>query len=200
MLIATRMRPKCSSLCCSGVVSSLSSCTMCAIFPISVDMPVATTIPFPCPLVTTVPMKTMLRLSPKPTALGRTSCASFDTGRDSPVRIDSSASSRRVSMSLASAAILVPTSIIRMSPGTMSHALTSRGTPSLMTFAEGAASCLRASRDRSARYSCMNPKKALRITIAIIVTESPTSPRTRDDTAAAQRTATIKSLNWFMRI
>ncbi len=120
MLTATRIRPKCSNLCCSGVVSSLTSCTMCAIFPISVDMPVSTTIPFPCPLVTTVPMNTMLRLSPKLTLPERISWAVFATGRDSPVRIDSSTSSPATSMRRVSAAILAPTSMTRRSPGAMS--------------------------------------------------------------------------------
>jgi len=101
---------------------------------------------------------------------------SFDVGTDSPVREASDTWSDEDSIILQSAGILVPSSTIRMSPGTRSSEEISRVFPSRMTFDFRLESFFKASIDFSALYSWMKPKTALKITIIRITIASTFSP------------------------
>ena len=83
-------------------------------------MPVAVAMPFPLPLVTTVPAKSMFLLSATGASSDRVAAASFSSGTDSPVNTDSSAAILYASIILQSAGILSPLFIIRISPDTIS--------------------------------------------------------------------------------
>ena len=76
--------------------------------------------------------------------------ASFSAGRDSPVKADSSIFRLALSISLKSAGIYLPASIIAISPTTTCSEGISRRIPSLFTSALGVLSCFKASRAFSA--------------------------------------------------
>ncbi len=136
-----------------------------AIFPISVDGPVAVTIARPRPAATTVPANTIERRSPVP-ASSSTGRGPFVTGRLSPVRAASSVCKWIAPATRPSAATLSPASSTSTSPGTMSAAATSTSLPSRMTNAVGAAISLSLARASSARTSCVYPITAFNTTMA----------------------------------
>lgn len=106
----------------------LTSCIMEKMTPNSVFVPVPTTIPEPCPFLTSVPMKAMhdLSLSPSPPFFapscelmsGTHASVPLRAGLVSPVSALSSTSSSTAEMSRTSAGTRSPTAKVTRSPGT----------------------------------------------------------------------------------
>mmetsp|Transcript_64460 Transcript_64460/g.165865 ORF Transcript_64460/g.165865 Transcript_64460/m.165865 type:complete len:205 (+) Transcript_64460:565-1179(+) len=156
--------PKSSSFFCSGVCSSsvAASFTASWITPISVSMPVPTTMPQQAPLDTVVDEKSMLVLPWITQSFSVTGSTSFDTLCDSPVSWD--CSMRMVVVlrliSRMSAGTLSPTLTSTTSPGTTSSASMLCQEPSRSTMAESGCSFFSASSAFSALDSCHTPTKA----------------------------------------
>ncbi len=167
--------------------------------PIWVSMPVAVTTARPRPETTAVPLKTMFRTSPGEETLPPRGAAVLATATDSPVRADSSAARACTARRRASALTRSPASSRRMSPGTTTSTVTVRAAPSRSIVARGAAIFFKASRERSARNSWTNPRRALASTITRMVRASAYSPRRAETKVAARRTSTMKSRNWFKK-
>ena len=87
----------------SGVLKFCSPLISPAIFPTCVFMPVSVTIAFAWPLVTIVPEKTMLFMSPRERFSPLTAFSLFGMLKDSPVKADSSTKKPEASQTLASA-------------------------------------------------------------------------------------------------
>ena len=103
-----------------GILALLFLERSCAIFPASVSLPMLETTPVPLPEEMYVPAKSMFFLSGSNSfALSLRKRASLLTSPDSPVSKASSTLRFFVSISLMSAATLVPGSNMSMSPGTM---------------------------------------------------------------------------------
>ena len=160
----------------SGVSSDSSSSRAWAILPISVLIAVATTTPLPLPFVTGVDIYAKLVLSPIPTSLEKVISASFWTGTDSPVKLDSLICKLTALTKRRSAPIVSPSSIITTSPGTNSLDLTLATLPSLRTFDSGDDNFLSASKDVWALISWTVPIIELRTTTAKMITTSGQSP------------------------
>ncbi len=124
-----------------------------AIFPNSVETPVAMTTPRPRPYVAAVPAYAMFFRSPTGKSGSSSALVCFSTATDSPVRAASSIFRLTASMSRKSAGTLSPAESSTTSPGTSSRAGISFSTPSRRTLAVGAAMSRSASMARSARYS-----------------------------------------------
>ena len=137
--------PMSASRFCRGVISLVSVPINPAIFPISVDIPVAVMIPTPLPQATVVDINAMLVLSPILFCPFGSSPAALSTGTDSPVSADSSIFRFTASSSRRSAGTCLPTSRKTISPGTRSVPWISSSFPSRSTSALGLESCLRAS-------------------------------------------------------
>ena len=156
--ITTTMRPSNlptrASSCCNGVVSVGAACSIPAMRPIWVCIPVAVTTARPRPYVATVPLKSMLWRSPRPTSAGIGS-VSFATGRLSPVSAASAVCSAVDSISRASAGTVSPASMRRMSPGTTAVAGMLCRASSRMTWACAADIWRSAATACSARDSCI---------------------------------------------
>ena len=84
--------PKSPRRFCRGVISCFVSSIIPAIFPSSVSIPVATTIPSPLPFLISVDIYAVFFLSATVSPFFNTS-QDFITGKDSPVRADSLAAS-----------------------------------------------------------------------------------------------------------
>ena len=95
----------------------------------------------------------MLTRSPTPTSSLKTIEASFSTGKDSPVKDDSSVFKLIAVMSLKSAGIVLPSSKMTTSPRTSSSAFNSMSLPSLLTTQVGDDIFFKASNDFSALFS-----------------------------------------------
>ncbi len=119
----------------------------------------------------------------------------FFEGTDSPVRDASSTCRDAISISLASAGILLPVSNRMISPGTSSEASISFSMPFRMTLARSAVNFLKASMAFSALYSWTKPNTALSITIIAMTTASIFSPMTTDIAIATRRMMMIKEVN-----
>ena len=98
-----------------------------------------------------------MTLSPTPTSSEKTISESFSTGKDSPVKDDSSVFKLMASISLKSAGTVLPSSKITISPGTSSSAFSSTKAPSLLTIQVGEDILFKASNDFSALLSCTVP-------------------------------------------
>jgi len=190
--------PNVLSLFWSGVVASGVLCTMVAIFPNSVCIHVSVTIPVALPVVIIVPEKSILCLSSKLTFHEMISAFLF-TAMLSPVRIDSSAASPKLSMILISAQTLSQDSSRTISPGTSSTAGMICCVQSLITFAVGELNLLSISIDFSALYSWKNPSNAFNRTIAAMTQASVYSPTMKLSAVAQINTMTIGSVNWEMK-
>mmetsp|Transcript_32700 Transcript_32700/g.70118 ORF Transcript_32700/g.70118 Transcript_32700/m.70118 type:complete len:250 (+) Transcript_32700:2485-3234(+) len=206
----TSTSPKASIFCPSGVFSSssLACCTLAWILPISVDMPVETTMHRPDPPETVVPEKSMLRLSAI-RALTATGCVCFMTVSLSPVS-DPSSVRMVVDLSVSrrtSAGILSPTATSTMSPGTSSDAGSRLSSPLRVTFAVHVCRFLSASSAFSALCSCQTPTTALMTRMSKMTngstnaggapsSESPSkNARTKERMAAPSRILTSRSSN-----
>ena len=161
--------PSFSRRTCIGVCVSESLSSILAIFPISVSIPVPTTIPRPCPNVTTPLEYAIFLRSPRGMSSPSRVSGVFSTGTDSPVMDDSWILILYDSVILISAGTMSPTSSSTMSPGTTSSTLTTIGSPFLMTLATGAAIFFSDSSDFCALNSWYAPMKAFRSRIPIII-------------------------------
>ena len=194
--------PVCLSFCCRGVWGAFSFCSIRAIFPMAVSMPVATATPTPAPEATPVEANTIFFRSPRGAFCGQRAWASFSAGRDSPVRADSSVFSSTERSRRKSAGTKSPAWRMTMSPGTSSQLSTRWRLPSRSTWAWGEESFFRASMALSARRSCTVPMTALTTTMAKMMRESTYSPSPltqdtpKETAAAASKMSTIKSWNW----
>ena len=117
-----RVRLRVSIWRCSGVGPGLALCSMSAIRPVSVSMPVAVTSTSPRPRVTAVFMNTVVARSPSAASAATSADADFSDGCASPVSIDSWISSEVADSSRPSAGIRSPASTATTSPGTSSPA------------------------------------------------------------------------------
>ena len=194
--------PVCFRRFCKGVSGELSWSSSPAILPMAVSMPVAAAIPTPAPAEIPVPAKTVFLLSARGAFFWQTAPASFSTGRDSPVRADSSAVSSTVRRRRRSAGTRSPALRMTTSPGTSCQLSTVCFLPSRSTRALGEDSFFSASMALSARSSWTVPITALHTTIARMMMESTysRSPRMaetqKEIPAQAKRMRVIKSLNW----
>jgi hypothetical protein len=169
--IPPRSLPTRSSSFCSGVLSVVASCSIPAMRPISVRIPVATTTAFPRPYVAAVPLHTMLWRSPSPASFS-IAAVSLATGRLSPVSA-LSAVCRAVDWTIrASAGMVSPSSMMMTSPGTISAAGTCRRWPSRTTWACAADIFRSAATAEAARPSWTNPRTAFSITTAKMASAS----------------------------
>jgi len=174
----------------SGVRSSSVRSRRDAMRPISVPMPVAVTTARPPPLVTAVPLNTMLMRSPSATGSARVA-ASLTTGSLSPVNEASATVSDAVSTRRPSALMASPSRRTRTSPGTMSAAGMRTSPPSRTTLAVAAAIRCSAATASSALRSCTKPSTAFARTMAAItiasngVPSAPSSAHATTDTITA---------------
>ena len=150
----------------SGLCSVVTRSDSAAIRPSSVCVPVANTTARAVPATQEVPLNTTSTASISRTCTAEGS-ACRDTGWDSPVRADTSASTAPDS-SLASAEIRSPSSITSTSPGTSSSARTVVRRPSRSTAACGGRKPRSASTARSACCSCAKARPALSTITATI--------------------------------
>ncbi len=162
--IAPSCRPILSILRFSGGSSTSMACTIPAMFPNSVLIPVSVTTATARPLVTTVPMKTELVRSPTPRSSG-SAPSLFVTGVDSPVRAASSSWRFAASRSLESAGTRLPASRRMTSPGTRSFESMEYSRSSRRTSTCGETIFLRASTACSALYSWTKPRIAFMTTM-----------------------------------
>ena len=162
--IAPSWRPIFSIFRFKGGSSTTTDCTIPAILPNSVLIPVSVTNATALPPVMTVPVKTVFFLSPMPASALRT-LRFFVTDVDSPVNAASSTWRLAASISLESAGTLLPASRSMMSPGTRFFESIEDSFPSLKTRTCGDIILLRASTACSARYSWTNPRTAFMITM-----------------------------------
>lgn len=179
---------------CNGVCVSFVDCTISAIAPNSVCIPVLTTIPFAFPVDVIVHANAILCLSASIVFSGMMSVFLF-TVLLSPVRIDSSMVRLIASISLISALILSPASKSTISPGTNRAAGMIISSPSLTTFAVGEVSLLSIAMDFSALYSWKKPNNAFNTIIASIAIASEYSWSMILRMTAPIRTITRGSLN-----
>ena len=138
--------PSSASFFWSGVNSFGTVFIIEAIFPISVCIPLAITIPSPRPPVTMVDIKASFFRSPACSSPAAKNAASFSTGRDSPVSADSSIFRFQVFVRRKSAGTCIPASRITRSPAESSAAATFRIFPSRRTYASGLVSFFSESR------------------------------------------------------
>jgi len=141
-------------------------------------------------------MKTMFRRSATARFSSSRGRSVLSMGADSPVRAASSALKLTDSTTLASAGTRSPASRSIRSPGTRLAASTSSERPSRRTRTVGTESFFSAAMARSARYSWVKPRMALRMTMIMIMIASSVAPTTKETTAATRRTTTITSVNW----
>ena len=166
-----------------------------SISPICVRGPVSQTSARARPRVTPVPAKIIEACSASGVS-SSTGSICFATGRDSPVRADSSTSRELASTRRASAATRSPSPTSRTSPGTTSCAGSSRRDPSRMTSAVCVNACESARIARSALSSCQKPSTPFSTRIAAIAIPSLVSPIATEITAATIRSATNGSSSW----
>ena len=178
-----------ASLRVSGVAGASAPPTSRWISPSSVAAPVATVIPAPVPLVTSVPEYSMFRRSATGVSAGSTT-SSLTTGTDSPVSADSSACSPDSRSSRRSAGTLSPASSSTRSPGTRSCEPSRRGCPSRTTLTSVRVIARNASRAASARDSCRYPMTVLINTTPKITAASTCSPRASATPPATSSTYT----------
>ena len=152
--LLTKTLPSWVILCCKGVGSVSTDCSISAICPISVCMAVFETITFPRPCTTSVPWKTRFRRSPRGASRGKIVSAFFVTAAASPVNADSRTCKFCASRSLPSAGICTPASKSIISPGTNSLAEISAVWPWRIILTLGEERFFRAARAFSARLSC----------------------------------------------
>ncbi len=138
---------------CSGVCSDSTSCSIVAMRPSSVRIPVATTTPSPRPAATCVPEYAMHRRSPRARSSRSTGSVILSIGSDSPVSVASSMRRLATSTSRRSAGTTDPASRCTMSPGTSSPTGIDVIRPSRVTRADGTAIRRSAAMACSARYS-----------------------------------------------
>ena len=183
--------------CSSGVSSSTVCSTREEIFPSSVCMPVATTTASPEPLVSAVPLKSILVLSAS-AVFSSTTSGDFSTGRDSPVRTDSSACNFEEVTRRRSAVIMSPPSRMTISPGTRSLAGISETVPFLRTRELTLPSFRKASMERTPLSSVTKPIRALMTMTMPIAMPSTWSPNINATSVAINKNNTIKFLNWLI--
>ena len=164
---------------CSGVWGASSRAIIPAIFPTAVSMPVAATTPAPAPAVTAVKAKAVFFRSPRGACFPHRAWASFSTGRDSPVKADSSVCRSTDLRSRRSAGTRSPAWRITRSPGTSWALSTTWRLPSRTTVAWGEESFRRAAMALSARHSWKVPMQALAVTMARMIRLSRYSPSPR---------------------
>ena len=188
MAITPRVFPSLSKRISSGVFVLTSVLIMEAILPISVSMPVPTTTPKPLPLVIIVDIKPKFNRSPK-AVFGSVGVreASFSEGTDSPVNDDSSTCRFTDAINRISAAMILPASRIRISPGTIFSESISFTIPFRRTSALGNVSCCRASIAFPAFTSCTTPSTALIVMTSRMITASTYSPIKMVITTAPKR-------------
>ena len=176
-----------ASLRVSGVAGTSAPPTSRWISPSSVSAPVATVIPAPDPLVTSVPEYSMFRLSATGVSAGSTT-SSLTAGTDSPVSADSSARSPVSRIRRRSAGTLSPASTSTRSPGTRSSEACLRARPSRTTVTWVRVRARSASRAPSARDSCTYPISVFSATTPKITAASTCSPSATVTAPAASST------------
>ena len=192
-----RVRPRRSVWRCSGVGSGSASCSMWAIRPVSVAIPVAVTRASARPRVTMVFMKTAVIRSPSGARSSTSAAADLPAGCASPVSEDSCTSSEVEENRRPSAGIRSPASTMTTSPGTSSAASTRTVRPSRRTVAVVTSICFSASSEFSARDSWTKPVVALSSTTRTITTGVSHSRVTARLTAAATSRIKINRFwNW----
>ncbi len=159
---------------------------MSAILPISVSIPVVTTIACPRPEAMTVPVKSIFNLSPI-VASGLIGSVFLYTGWDSPVSAASSTCSLTASIRRASAGTLLPDSTKITSPGTMSLVAISISSPERITLAFGDDSSFKESIVLWALDSWIKPITALENSTKIITTAFVVLPTKNEIKAATSR-------------
>ncbi len=120
----------------------------------------------------------------------------LSTGKDSPVKGDSSTFSSMASRIRASAGMRSPASTVIRSPGTRFSASISSSRPSLITLASILSSFLRAFIDCCAWNSIQKPMIVLTSRTTKIAIPSGTSPKTKASTAAAVNKYITGLLTW----
>ena len=181
-------RPNSPSRCCIGVLDPTAVSSMPATSPSSVRIPVATTMPRPRPWTAVVPLNAMLMRSPMGSISDFSTPACLSTGTDLPVRAASAILRFATHVSRKSAGMMLPASMMTISPGTTSIASMYCRPPSRSTTAFAAASLRKATIAFWARNSWVRAIAALRITIAEITTVSVRSPTMPAMIAAATST------------
>ena len=156
-----------------------------ALLPTSVPAPVAVTRAEVSPAATTVPSYSMLVRSA--TSAAAHAAADFATSWDSPVRLDSSASSARASRIRQSAGTASPARRVTTSPGTRRSANTSRSTPPRLTRTGTAVASARRMMARSVPTRWTPPINAFSPITAPIRTASVNEPPAADRPAPAAR-------------
>ena len=159
-------RPNSPRRCCIGVLDPTAVSSMPATRPSSVRIPVATTMPRPRPWTAVVPLNAILMRSPMESASDFSTPACLSTGTDSPVRAASAIFRCATHVSRKSAGMMLPASMMTISPGTTSVASMCCRLPSRSTAAFDAASLRKSMIAFWARNSWVRAIAALRITIA----------------------------------
>ena len=170
-----------------------------AIAPNRVSPPVATTTACAEPRCTTVPMN---RAGDGPSfgeALAAGSGA-LSTGRDSPVRIDSSHSRPRAVRTRRSAGTMAPMPSDTTSPGTRCVASTSTVSPSRSVATSWRIWEWSASAARSARNSFAVPSPTEAATITAMISASAPWPTSADTRAAANNRSRSGDRNWVKNV
>ena len=181
--------PSLSRLRSRGVLPLPSPSSMSAMAPICVCLPVPVTTASALPRTTNVEAKSILNTEPRAVCPSPTTPSRLSTGSDSPVSDDSSALSERASIILQSAGTRSPSSSSITSPTVSSAAGSFIRLPSRSTTAEGAESFFRFSIALSALYCCTVPTAALSAIMAIIMSVSVKSEKSREIKAMAPETA-----------
>ena len=156
----------------SGVFSFKLDESVFAIFPSSVDLPTATTIPFAVPEVTEVPEKHMFDWFERGVFFDEIKLLFFWTGLLSPVSELSLQAKLLHEMMRMSAGIWFPVLSKMMSPTTRFEMGINSSLPSLKTLAFGFVESISFSRAFSAFCDCKTPTNALIMTMAKIKTPS----------------------------
>ena len=178
-----------------GVIPSLC-CSIPAICPILVCMPVSTTIPLPLPPVICVPLKAMLIRSPVERSFSMRASEFFKTGMDSPVSMASVMNSWLVSISLTSAPTMLPASRRIRSPGIKFSAGIFWGLPSLITLTCCADILFKAVMAFSALNSWIKLIRAFNKTMMMMMIASVRSPAMPAIKAAMISVMIMKSVNF----
>ena len=169
------MRPTAATSFCRGVGFSAVDSSRCAMAPICVFMPVAVTTARPVPWATAVPLKTMLRWSPRDAGPCKVA-TSFSTASLSPVSEASCTRRVEARTSRASAPTVSPSPSTSRSPCTSSALGTRRSCPSRTTADVTAVMRASAATASWALDCCTKPKMPLRVTTAEMTRASTGQP------------------------
>ncbi len=182
------IRPRRPSSCCNGVGTRSTVWVRWAMRPSSVPPAVATTMPRPTPLVTTVPAWSNDDRSESGVSAS-TGAGPLSTATDSPVSTASSAITAIPVTIRMSAGTRIPARISTMSPGTRVVASISPVRPSRSTRQCGLSIARRASIAFSARHSWTNPRMPFMTTMTAITAASVCSSAMIETTTAPPSTA-----------